>query len=90
MMIQKQAILKNHPNVVACEQTSFDDHPSGRRDKHKHPRGGKHKHPRVFKSDAQGADEGKDNEEPAEKYCSFHERKGHNLAECKAFGGKSL
>ena len=85
MMIQKQARLKNHPNVVACEQTSFDDHPSGRRDKHKHPR--------VFKSDAQGADEGKDNEEPAEfaeRYCSFHERKGHNLAECKAFGGKSL
>ncbi len=82
MMIQKQARLKNHPNVVACEQTSFDDHPSGQRDKHKHPR--------VFKSDAQGADEGKDNEETAERYCSFHERKGHNLAECKAFGGKSL
>lgn len=37
----------------------------------------------VLKSEIQG-------EQPKQKYCPFHERKGHELTECKAFGEKSL
>ena len=37
-MIQRQARLKNHPNVVACEQSGHDDPPNGRRDRFRHNR----------------------------------------------------
>lgn len=82
-MIQRQARLKNHPNVVACEQSGHDDPPNGRRDRFRHNR--------VLKS---SREVGKENDIGGnignEKYCLFHERKGHELIECKAFSEKTL
>ena len=47
---------------------------------------------RVLKTETRG-ESGKDrdeNDHQKEKYCSFPERKGHKLNECKAFPEKSL
>ena len=83
-MVRKQAKLKNHPNVAAGEAPEHTGNIK------RYERGGKHdasptQHQtrRVLKSEIE-------EEQPKQKYCPFHERKWHELTECKAFGEKSL
>ncbi len=82
-MIQKQARQRNHPNILAFEHPIPDDPPN--RDE----KGAKTRQRRVFKTGSEDPGEEHANI-PKEKYCPFHERKGHELSECKAFGEKTL
>ncbi|CAB3982720.1 Hypothetical predicted protein [Paramuricea clavata] len=75
VMIHKQARLKNHPNMVASEHLNPND-PRPRDPKRERP-----KDNRVFKTRAEDINDDKefgvDNKN--ERFCSFHERKGHEL-----------
>ena len=86
VMIQKQARLKNHPNVVAFE------HQNPNNPRPKDPKREGPKDNRVYKTRAEGSNEDKEGnvDNKKERYCLFHERKGHELGECKAFSKKTL
>jgi hypothetical protein len=73
-VIEKHSLLRNHPNVVAMTEKTRKD---------KDPTGGRER--KVFK---RNTDLSKESNE--EKYCPFHDAKGHNLPECKAFARKTL
>ena len=89
-MIRKQARLRNHPNVLACEHPNHDD-PAKLQNKDQR-RDRPQRHNRVLKAKAEDPDEERREHgiDKGEKFCPFHERKGHELIECKAFGEKSL
>ncbi|CAB3980037.1 Hypothetical predicted protein [Paramuricea clavata] len=73
-MIEKQSLLRNHPNVTATfESTRKEKGATWGRDY------------KVLKEDVEIIEES-DNE----KYCTFHDMKAHNLPECKAFSQKTL
>jgi hypothetical protein len=86
LMVQKQARLKNHPNVVASEHLNPSD------PRPRDPKRERQKDNCVFKTKAEDINNDKkfgvDNKN--ERFCSFHERKGHKLGECKAFSKKTL
>lgn len=89
-MIQRQAKLENLPNILAGDL--FHRNARSKRDTGKEERRLSHyssdENTRTMKthpeSDLYNEGDRKD------KYCSFHDRKGHDLLECKAFGTKSL
>ena len=75
-MIEKQSLLKNHPNVKAFEKR-------GRRDRRK-PLTSAEDHLHTVLAGETEAEDGN------EKHCPFHKCAGHTLSECKAFAQKTL
>lgn len=88
-IIQEQARLKNHPNVLAstrlCRLKEKTRDPTPRPPDTREPG----MHSRVLKSTMEDGKFPKKNT-GEEKYCPFHQRKGHTLSECKAFEGETL
>ena len=82
-MVQEQARLKNHPNVLAAAQPS-NRKPKGREHRPRLPETDADPNRRVLKTGLDGKNEPKKEPELGEeKYCHYHQRKGHLLAECK-------
>lgn len=89
-MVQEQARLKNHPNVLAAAQPS-NRKPKGREHRPRLPETDADPNRRVLKTGLDGKNEPKKEPELGEeKYCHYHQRKGHLLAECKAFEKQAL
>ena len=90
-IIQEQARLKNHPNVLACTQSNH--HKQRARDRKPHnsdkPEEDADPNRRVLKSSMESGNITKKNAKE-EKFCAFHQRKGHLLTECKAFENEPL
>ena len=90
-IIQEQARLKNHPNVLACTQSNH--HKRRTRDHRPHipdmPEEDTDTNRRVLKSSMESGNITK-KDAKEEKFCAFHQRKGHLLTECKAFENESL
>ena len=90
-MIQEQARLKNHPNVLASMQLSSLEQKT--RDPRPHPPDAHEpsmdSDRRVLKSTMEDRNIPKKGT-GEEKYCPFHQRKGHILSECKAFESETL
>ena len=90
-MIQEQARLKNHPNVLASTQLSS----LKQKTRDPRPRPPDAHEPsmdpvrRVLKSTMEDRNIPKKGT-GEEKYCPFHQRKGHTLSECKAFESETL
>ena len=90
-MIQEQARLKNHPNVLASTQLSS----LKQKTRDPRPRPPDAHEPsmdsdrRVLKSTMEDRNIPKKGT-GEEKYCPFHQRKGHILSECKAFESETL
>ena len=90
-IIQEQARLKNHPNVLACAQSN--NHKRRTRDRRPHlsdiPEEDTDPNRRVLKSSMESGNiTKKDSKE--DKFCAFHQRKGHLLIECKSFENEPL
>ena len=92
-MVQEQARLKNHPKVLAAPQSSSH----GQKTREHRPRPGytpgEGMEPRrVLKTNTAGTENRnvprKDTGD--QKYCHFHQRKGHLLTECIAFESQPL
>ena len=90
-MIQEQARLKNHPNVLAS--TKLSRHKEKARDPtppppdaHKPEMDSKRT---VLKSTMEHGNVPK-RSTGEEKYCPFHQWKEHIFSECKAFKGETL
>jgi hypothetical protein len=81
VMIQKQARLKNHPNVSAGG-TNPDN------TKNNEKRGNNEQHNKVYKVDAK--DSYQNDQTKQEKHCYYHDRNGHELPDCKAFETKKF
>ena len=88
-MVQEQARLKNHPNVLVASQPS-NRKPKGREPRPRFlPETDADTNRKVFNTDLNGKNDPK--KEPGEeKYCHYYQRKGHLLAECKAFEKQAL
>ena len=82
-MIKSQAKVKGHPNVVASgvQCTNVTKNHSDKVKRTVSISQQETNIRRVFKTDTSCEQE---------KYCLFHQRKGHSLDECKAFGEKSF
>ena len=76
VMMQKQAKLKNHPNVTAGE--AVPEH-AKKNDK----QGNGDRHTKVYRTETN--DDDQSDERKHEKHCCYHDRKGHELLDCKAF-----
>lgn len=81
-MIEKQSVLRNHPNGTATEIPRKEKEKFDGRIFHKTGFDPLHT---VLKGDANMDEEGNE-----DKYCTFHDSKGHNLPECRAFTRKTL
>ena len=89
-MVQEQARLKNHPNVLAAAQPG-NRKLKGREHRPRLPETDADPNRRVLKTGLDGKNEPKKEPELGEeKYCHYHQRKGHLLAECKAFEKQAL
>ena len=88
-MVQEQARLKNHPNVLVAAQPR-NRKPKGREHRPRFlPETDADTNRKVFNTHLDGKNDPK--KEPGEKrYCHYHQRKGHLLAECKAFQRQAL
>lgn len=90
-MIRLQSRLQNHPNVRANAPAGSGD--SARRNERR-PISDNSTKPdmerrRILKTATEQVE--KEDPEPTKgKYCPFHERKGHEIDECKAFSKKTL
>ena len=81
VMIQKQARVKNNPNVAAGEANP--NYP-----KKSEKRGNNECHNKVLKVDSK---DGEQNElVKQDKHCYYHDRNRHELTDCKAFETKSF
>ena len=91
-IIQEQARLKNHPNVLACAQSS--NHKRRTRDRRPPPSDTPEEdadlNRRVLKSTTVESGNVTKKDAKEEKFCAFHQRKGHLLKECKAFENEPL
>ena len=91
-MLRRQARLKNHPNVVA----GVGSKPDAQRARGERPRGKLASKSetdtdrRVLRTNTTPSTASGTTTASKEKQCPFHERKGHELTECKAFIGKAL
>ena len=81
VMMQKQAKLKNHPNVWAGE--AVPEH-AKKNDK----QGNGDRHTKVYRTETN--DDDQSDERKHEKHCCYHDRKGHELLDCKAFIAKRV
>ena len=89
-MVREQARLKNYPNVLAAAQPS-NRKPKGREHRPRPPETDADPNRRVLKTGLDGKKEPKKEPELGEeKYCHYHQRKGHLLTECKAFEKQAL
>ncbi|XP_022809213.1 uncharacterized protein LOC111346173 [Stylophora pistillata] len=90
-MVQEQARLKNHPNVLASTQPNNQkQRTQENRPRLPHtPKMELEANRRVFKSNMENGNAPR-GEAEEEKYCYFHQRKGHLLNECKAFEKEGL
>jgi hypothetical protein len=79
VMMQKQAKLKNHPNVSAGEAVP-------ERAKKNDKQGNGDRHTKVYRTETN--DDDQSDERKHEKHCCYHDRKGHELLDCKAFIAK--
>ena len=87
VMIQKQATLKNHPNVLAGGT------PASKDNKQKESQASRSKlrpDAKVFVSNTIPTPEDTNSKPNEEKLCLFHGTKSHNIADCRAFGRKNL
>ena len=87
VMMQKQATLKNHPNILA------NGLPSPKETEPKEPQRSRS----TLRSDEKGfvsnatPIHGDTNSRPnTEKHCLYHDMRGHDLANCKAFDRKNF
>ena len=80
-MIQKQATLKNHPNVSA-------DDPNSDQTKKSEKRGSNEHNAKAYKANAKDGDQNEQTKQ--EKHCYYHDRNGHELTGCKASETKSF
>ena len=81
VMMQKQASLKNHPNIVV------NGVPSPKESK---PKLTPTPDARVFVSNTTPIHRNTNSRPNTEKHCLYHDMKGHDLANCKAFDRKNL
>ena len=81
LMAQKQATLKNHPNVSAGDPNSDQTKKSEKRGSNKH-------HAKVYTASAKDGDQNEQTKQ--EKHCYYHDHNGHELTGCKAFETKSF
>ena len=90
-MVQEQARLKNHPSVLASaplnnqKQRTRDNRPRPPHTSEMELEANR----RVFKSNMENGNAPR-REAKEEKYCLFHQRKGHLLNGCKSFKKESL
>ena len=89
-VMKKQAKLRNHPNVAITEASDPTTSKTPERKRFHESNQRQHATRRVLKSEVKTGDNANRNDRPNEKHCTFHERKGHELSECKAFGEKTL
>lgn len=80
-MVEKQSLLRNHPNVTAAG----DRNEKEKNDRRNPSRQQFHPSHTVLKGNAEMDKEGND-----EKHCWFHDSQGHDLTECRAFSRKTL
>ena len=73
-MIQKQATLKNHPNVSA-------DDPNSDQTKKSEKRGSNEHNAKAYKANAKDGDQNEQTKQ--EKHCYYHDRNGHELTVVK-------
>ena len=80
-IVQKQARIKNHSNIIAGNETTYTNRLRSKLDQH-----------RVFATSATQPPEHDAKPPPAKSriYCLYHKRDGHSLEDCKAFREKSL
>lgn len=82
------ARMRNHPNVLARGVLKEGEKTREALQKRRSPSPrGSSRDRRALKSNLQTDST---NREIHSKYCPFHDRRGHDLAQCEAFGGKSL
>ena len=87
VMMRKQATLKNHPNIVA------NGVPSPKETKLKEPQRSRstlRPDAKVFVSNATPIHRDTNSRPNTEKHCLYHDMRGHDLANCKAFDRKNL
>ena len=78
-VVQRQAQIKNHPNIVAGIKSM--------------PKSRKTEQRKTYALATKFSDTSSKTatcQDGEEKYCEFHDRKGHSLTECKAFNAKTL
>ena len=90
-IIQEQARLKNHPNVLSC--TQLNNHKRRTRDGRPHlsdtPEEDTDPNRRVLKSSMESGNITKKNGKE-DKFCAFHQRKGHLLIDFKSLENEPL
>ena len=89
MLIQRQAKLKNHPNVLATGVSSSKDNKLIK-ERRSYASPNPATTVRAYKSDAIPETKPESEDSITDKVCPFHEAKGHELTDCKAFGRKTL
>ena len=87
VMMRKQATLKNHPNIVG------NGVPSPKETKPKESQRSRstlRPDAKVVDSNATPIHRDTNSRPNTEKHCLYHDMRGHDLANCKAFDRKSL
>ena len=89
-IIQERARLKNHLNVLACTQSNTHEQrpqttPSRHSQRGYWPKQEEYFSNQFWKTETWPKMDGKE-----EKFCAFHQRKGHLLMDCKAFKNEPL